>query len=226
MAITIVSFLADNYDEIIELERLYRMDSFQAFTDDKKQARIYKKLLSYGETFVESPEELIIREEDNKAMLKACLAIKRKIGEKKFHMMWLRYGYQMKISKIADQMGYSKQYVSKAVRQVMRDSLRTIIRMIRQGVLDKEVLSNKRGYYVATTPQNKLRYPCDSAKETWVETTVRKNQLSYKTKCMIPEYLQDSFGDKETLCILCQNHLGESTCTRKSMNKCKKENNH
>lgn len=226
MAITIVSFLADNYDEIIELERLYRMDSFQAFTDDKKQARIYKKLLSYGETFVESPEELIIREEDNKAMLKACLAIKRKIGEKKFHMMWLRYGYQMKISKIADQMGYSKQYVSKAVRQVMRDSLRTIIRMIRQGVLDKEVLSNKRGYYVATTPQNKLRYPCDSAKETWVETTVRKNQLRYKTKCMIPEYLQDSFGDKETLCILCQNHLGESTCTRKSMNKCKKENNH
>ena len=226
MAITIVSFLADNYDEIIELERLYRMDSFQAFTDDKKQARIYKKLLSYGETFVESPEELIIREEDNKAMLKACLAIKRKIGEKKFHMMWLRYGYQMKISKIADQMGYSKQYVSKAVRQAMRDSLRTIIRMIRQGVLDKEVLSNKRGYYVATTPQNKLRYPCDSAKETWVETTVRKNQLRYKTKCMIPEYLQDSFGDKETLCILCQNHLGESTCTRKSMNKCKKENNH
>ena len=226
MAITIVSFLADNYDEIIELERLYRMDSFQAFTDDKKQARIYKKLLSYGETFVESPEELIIREEDNKAMLKACLAIKRKIGEKKFHMMWLRYGYQMKISKIADQMGYSKQYVSKAVRQAMRDSLRTIIRMIRQGVLDKEVLSNKRGYYVATTPQNKLRYPCDNAKETWVETTVRKNQLRYKTKCMIPEYLQDSFGDKETLCILCQNHLGESTCTRKSMNKCKKENNH
>ena len=226
MAITIVSFLADNYDEIIELERLYRMDSFQAFTDDKKQARIYKKLLSYGETFVESPEELIIREEDNKAMLKACLAIKRKIGEKKFHMMWLRYGYQMKISKIADQMGYSKQYVSKAVRQAMRDSLRTIIRMIRQGVLDKDVLSNKRGYYVATTPQNKLRYPYDSAKETWVETTVRKNQLRYKTKCMIPEYLQDSFGDKETLCILCQNHLGESTCTRKSMNKCKKENNH
>lgn len=226
MAITIVSFLADNYDEIIELERLYRMDSFQAFTDDKKQARIYKKLLSYGETFVESPEELIIREEDNKAMLKACFAIKRKIGEKKFHMMWLRYGYQMKISKIADQMGYSKQYVSKAVRQAMRDSLRTIIRMIRQGVLDKEVLSNKRGYYVATTPQNKLRYPCDSAKETWIETTVRKNQLRYKTKCMIPEYLQDSFGDKETLCILCQNHLGESTCTRKSMNKCKKENNH
>lgn len=226
MAITIVSFLADNYDEIIELERLYRMDSFQAFTDDKKQARIYKKLLSYGETFVESPEELIIREEDNKAMLKACFAIKRKIGEKKFHMMWLRYGYQMKISKIADQMGYSKQYVSKAVRQAMRDSLRTIIRMIRQGVLDKEVLSNKRGYYVATTPQNKLRYPCDSAKETWVETTVRKNQLRYKTKCMIPEYLQDSFGDKETLCILCQNHLGESTCTRKSANKGKKENNH
>lgn len=226
MAITIVSFLADNYDEIIELERLYRMDSFQAFTDDKKQARIYKKLLSYGETFVESPEELIIREEDNKAMLKACFAIKRKIGEKKFHMMWLRYGYQMKISKIADQMGYSKQYVSKAVRQAMRDSLRTIIRMIRQGVLDKEVLSNKRGYYVATTPQNKLRYPCDSAKETWIETTVRKNQLRYKTKCMIPEYLQDSFGDKETLCILCQNHLGESTCTRKSANKGKKENNH
>lgn len=226
MAITIVSFLADNYNEIIELERLYRMDSFQAFTDDKKQARIYKKLLSYGETFVESPEELIIREEDNKAMLKACFAIKRKIGEKKFHMMWLRYGYQMKISKIADQMGYSKQYVSKAVRQAMRDSLRTIIRMIRQGVLDKEVLSNKRGYYVATTPQNKLRYPCDSAKETWVETTVRKNQLRYKTKCMIPEYLQDSFGDKETLCILCQNHLGESTCTRKSANKGKKENNH
>ena len=108
----------------------------------------------------------------------------------------------------------------------MRDSLRTIIRMIRQGVLDKEVLSNKRGYYVATTPQNKLRYPCDSAKETWVETTVRKNQLRYKTKCMIPEYLQDSFGDKETLCILCQNHLGESTCTRKSANKGKKENNH
>ena len=226
MAITIVSFLADNYNEIIELERLYRMDSFQTFSDDRKQARIYKKLLSYGETFVESPEELIIREEDNKAMLKACLAIKRKIGEKKFHMLWLRYGYQVKISKIADQMGYSKQYVSKAIKQAMRDSMRTIIRMIRRGVLDKDVLNSKQGYYVATTPQYKLRYPCDSAKETWVETTVRNNQLRYKTKCMIPEYLQDSFNDKETLCIFCQNHLGESTCTRKSANKCKKENNH
>ena len=79
MAITLISFLTENYNEIIELERLYRMDSFQTFTDDRKQARIYKKLLSYGETFVESPEELIIREEDNKAMLKACLAVKRKI---------------------------------------------------------------------------------------------------------------------------------------------------
>ena len=226
MAVTLVSFLADNYDEIVELERLYRMDSFQTFSDSRKQSRIYKKLLSHGETFVESPEDLIIREEDNKAMLKACLAIKRKIGEKKFYMLWLRYGYQMKISKIADRMGYSKQYVSKAVKQSMRDCMRIIIRMIRQGVLDKDVLSNKRGYYVATTPQNKLRYPCDSAKETWVETTVRKNQLRYKTKCMIPEYLHDSFKDKETMCILCQNHLGESTCTRKSANKGKKENNH
>lgn len=226
MSITLVSFLADNYNEIIELERLYRMDSFQTFSDDRKQARIYKKLLSHGETFVESPEELIIREEDNKAMLKACLAIKRKIGEKKFHMLWLRYGYQARISKIADQMGYSKQYVSKAVRQAMRDSMRTIIRMIRQGVLDKDVLNSKQGYYVATTPQYKLRYPCDSAKDTWVETTVRNNQLRYKTKCMIPEYLHDSFKDKETMCILCQNHLGESTCTRKSANKGKKENTH
>ena len=226
MSITLVSFLADNYNEIIELERLYRMDSFQTFSDDRKQARIYKKLLSHGETFIESPEELIIREEDNKAMLKACLAIKRKIGEKKFHMLWLRYGYQERISKIADQMGYSKQYVSKAVRQAMRDSMRTIIRMIRQGVLDKDVLNSKKGYYVATTPQYKLRYPSDSAKDTWVETTVRNNQLRYKTKCMIPEYLHDSFKDKETMCILCQNHLGESTCTRKSMNKGKKENNH
>lgn len=226
MAVTLVSFLADNYDEIVELERLYRMDSFQTFSDDRKQSRIYKKLLSHGETFVESPEDLIIREEDNKSMLKACLAMKRKIGDKKFHMLWLRYGYQMKISKIADQMGYSKQYVSKAVRQSMRDCMRIIIRMIRQGDLDKDVLGNKRGYYVATTPQNKLRYPCDSAKETWVETTVRNNQLRYKTKCMIPEYLHDSFKDKETMCILCQNHLGESTCTRKSANKGKKENNH
>lgn len=226
MAVTLVSFLADNYDEIVELERLYRMDSFQTFSDSRKQSRIYKKLLSHGETFVESPEDLIIREEDNKAMLKACLAIKRKIGEKKFYMLWLRYGYQMKISKIADRMGYSKQYVSKVVKQSMRDCMRIIIRMIRQGVLDKDVLNSKRGYYVATTPQNKLRYPCDSAKETWVETTVRNNQLRYKTKCMIPEYLHDSFKDKETMCILCQNHLGESTCTRKSANKCKKENNH
>lgn len=226
MAVTLVSFLADNYDEIVELERLYRMDSFQTFSDSRKQSRIYKKLLSHGETFVESPEDLIIREEDNKAMLKACLAIKRKIGEKKFYMLWLRYGYQMKISKIADKMGYSKQYVSKAVKQSMRDCMRIIIRMIRQGVLDKDVLNSKRGYYVATTPQNKLRYPCDSAKETWVETTVRNNQLRYKTKCMIPEYLHDSFKDKETMCILCQNHLGESTCTRKSANKGKKENNH
>lgn len=226
MAVTLVSFLADNYNEIIELERLYRMDSFQTFSDSRKQSRIYKKLLSHGETFIESPEDLIIREEDNKAMLKACLAIKRKIGEKKFYMLWLRYGYQMKISKIADRMGYSKQYVSKVVKQSMRDCMRIIIRMIRQGVLDKDVLNSKRGYYVATTPQNKLRYPCDSAKETWVETTVRNNQLRYKTKCMIPEYLHDSFKDKETMCILCQNHLGESTCTRKSMNKGKKENNH
>ena len=226
MAVTLVSFLADNYDEIVELERLYRMDSFQTFSDSRKQSRIYKKLLSHGETFVESPEDLIIREEDNKAMLKACLAIKRKIGEKKFYMLWLRYGYQMKISKIADKMGYSKQYVSKAVKQSMRDCMRIIIRMIRQGVLDKDVLNSKRGYYVATTPQNKLRYPCDSAKETWVETTVRNNQLRYKTKCMIPEYLHDSFKVKETMCILCQNHLGESTCTRKSANKGKKENNH
>ena len=226
MAVTLVSFLADNYDEIVELERLYRMDSFQTFSDSRKQSRIYKKLLSHGETFVESPEDLIIREEDNKAMLKACLAIKRKIGEKKFYMLWLRYGYQMKISKIADKMGYSKQYVSKAVKQSMRDCMRIIIRMIRQGVLDKDVLNSKRVYYVATTPQNKLRYPCDSAKETWVETTVRNNQLRYKTKCMIPEYLHDSFKDKETMCILCQNHLGESTCTRKSANKGKKENNH
>ena len=226
MAVTLVSFLADNYDEIVELERLYRMDSFQTFSDSRKQSRIYKKLLSHGESFVESPEDLIIREEDNKAMLKACLAIKRKIGEKKFYMLWLRYGYQMKISKIADKMGYSKQYVSKAVKQSMRDCMRIIIRMIRQGVLDKDVLNSKRGYYVATTPQNKLRYPCDSAKETWIETTVRNNQLRYKTKCMIPEYLHDSFKDKETMCIFCQNHLGESTCTRKSANKGKKENNH
>lgn len=226
MAVTLVSFLADNYDEIVELERLYRMDSFQTFSDSRKQSRIYKKLLSHGETFVESPEDLIIREEDNKAMLKACLAIKRKIGEKKFYMLWLRYGYQMKISKIADRMGYSKQYVSKVVKQSMRDCMRIIIRMVRQGVLDKDVLNSKREYYMATTPQNKLRYPCDSAKETWVETTVRNNQLRYKTKCMIPEYLHDSFKDKETMCILCQNHLGESTCTRKSANKGKKENNH
>ena len=69
MAVTLVSFLADNYDEIVELERLYRMDSFQTFSDDRKQSRIYKKLLSHGETFVESPEDLIIREENYKFML-------------------------------------------------------------------------------------------------------------------------------------------------------------
>lgn len=214
----IKNFMKDNFtdiDEAILVNDMERQVSFESFVNNKEVVRIAKKLERYREDVVESPEDIIIKRETNQEIAKALMWIKHRVGKTNFRMLYYRYGLSYSYHKVAEIMGMSKSTIYRRLPHAMSVAKELFSKMVEIGFLDVEVFREPYRTYEARVPSIKVNYPYDSAMKSYKDTYTYAGEVKYRTQCLIPEYLEESFGDKKTKCNLCQSCIGMSKCSRK-----------
>lgn len=215
MRTQLTDFVKSNIDDILDITRNTNNRNFLEWVEDRKQQQVVEKITSYRIDYAESPENIVIQREDNERMLMACVEIKSHLGHSRFTLLALRFGLRLSTVEISKQFGWSRQWTSVQIHKAFRETLPIVKRMLDNGMIDKDMLTPIPSYYLAHTPVEKVCYPMDSAKDTFVSSYTYNGKLLYKTKCMIPEYLEEAFHDKNTICNLCQGKFGKSNCKRK-----------
>lgn len=211
----LIVFLRDNKDDLGALERLSNNRSFSDWTDNVKNHRIIRRLETYHEEYMETPEDVVINKENNKQMILAAISVRDTLGKTGFNLLIERYCYGMTLQKIGNLHGCSKQYVGRKIHQHLRQAKLVIKKLINDELIDIDVLKPAETFYTASTPKIKVKYPYESAFNTQTKSYVYNKHIKYKTECRIPEYLELSFKDNKTICSYCQNSHGDSTCSRK-----------
>lgn len=210
----VIDFVRNNSKDILLLLQTERQHGFQCFAMNRKQKDLFEKLCGYREQYGQSPEDILVSRENNKQIILLIKTLRDKLGERCVCMLFDRYAYNKKVKDIAVKYGFTRPHTSIILKKGLRDALKIVNKLQQQGRLDEDIFKKPHGIYVARSPSVKVRYPVDSAKETYDRSYIYGGRLKHKTKCMIPEYLNGCFGDTSTVCSLCANSIGEPTCNR------------
>lgn len=218
MSVLISYFIRKNSD-ILSVESSKRSCAFEDWKHDYQNTRIIQKLNAYRtDDVVESPEEIIIKREENKEMLRIVRILQKELGVLPFKFLIERYVYNRKIKDIATKYGRERNSVSRSIRNNTRKAIRILKRLASANKIDLDIFHQPKQYFDAKVPTIKVNYPSDSAKHSFDCYYKYNNLKKYRTKCMIPEYLEDTFGDCNTVCSQCFTQLGVNNCTRKKQN--------
>ena len=156
-----------------------------------------------------SPEDILIEQEEIKELMYAFLRLRKEVGTSSMKRLMLRYGLRMKVSDIAKHFGEYKMLTSRRLKKSLGIAQRVLAELIANGVLDEDVLRPNLRCYEAKTPTIKVNYPFDSARQTFKRMYKYAGEQRPMTTCKAVEYLDESFGDNQTICNFCGNQ-----CTR------------
>ena len=207
----LMNFFCNNADVLTAVHEFDNRMSFQEFNQNRISNKIIRKLKRYREfDYERSPEDILIEQEELAEMTYAFLQLQNKLGSANMSRLLMRYGQKMKVKDIAIQFGEYKMMTSRRLKKAYKMAKEIIERLIDEGVLDKEVLYQDIRYYEAKTPTIKVNYPFDSARETFKRMYKYAGEQRPMTTCQAVEYLDESFGDTNTICNFCGNQ-----CSRK-----------
>lgn len=215
----LIHFVRNNADELLQLKRIEQEDIIVNWNAKRKNDRLLKRLLCFKQDTVLSPEDILINKETNRQIVEVIMRIKKAIGGKALELMIDRYCYKHTITDISKTHGRERKWASRIVNHGLRCAIKILTEMEANGEIDSDIFRTPTVYYEAHTPMIKLKYPVDMAMKTYDENYVYRGEVRCKTKCMVPEYLLKCFGDSSTICNMCQDKFGKTTCKRKDKNK-------
>lgn len=218
MPVLIADFIRKDED-VLHLQSYKRSSSFDDWKQSAKQQKIIQKLSQFRlDNVVDSPEDLLIKREENLEMIKIVVLLKDSIGEIPLRYIVERYVYQKKIKDIAIKYGHERKSVGRTIRKATRKALEILKELSDNGKIDLDIFKQPKKLYDAKVPSVKVDYPSDSAIHSFDRYYKYNGMVKYKTKCKLPEYLNESFSDDNSVCSLCFTQLGTNNCTRKEAN--------
>ena len=206
----LMEFFCSNSDELFKIHEFDNRMSFKEFDQERISKKLVRKMKRYRDfDYERSPEDILIEQEEIKELMYAFLRLRKEVGTSSMKRLMLRYGLRMKVSDIAKHFGEYKMLTSRRLKKSLGIAQQVLNELIAQGVLDEDVLRPSIRSYEAKTPTIKVNYPFDSARQTFKRMYKYAGEQRPMTTCKAIEYLDESFGDNQTICNFCGNQ-----CTR------------
>ena len=202
----LMEFFCSNSDELFKIHEFDNRMSFKEFDQERISKKLVRKMKRYRDfDYERSPEDILIEQEEIKELMYAFLRLRKEVGTSSMKRLMLRYGF----SDIAKHFGEYKMLTSRRLKKSLGIAQQVLSELIAQGVLDEDVLRPSIRCYEAKTPTIKVNYPFDSARQTFKRMYKYAGEQRPMTTCKAIEYLDESFGDNQTICNFCGNQ-----CTR------------
>lgn len=206
----LMEFFCSNSDELFKIHEFDNRMSFKEFDQERISRKLVRKMKRYRDfDYERSPEDILIEQEEIKELMYAFLRLRKEVGTSSMKRLMLRYGLRMKVSDIAKHFGEYKMLTSRRLKKSLGIAQQVLSELIAQSVLDEDVLRPSIRSYEAKTPTIKVNYPFDSARKTFKRMYKYAGEQRPMTTCKAVEYLDESFGDNQTICNFCGNQ-----CTR------------
>jgi len=206
--------------------------SFLVLKENEKYNKSCKKLSKVPKEVtveISSEEELIEqwREETIANIVKKLLSTKV-ITSEQFRILWLWVIERKSQQEIAEEHMVSRQAITKRIQNIQQRVAKILntgiiyegnTKELFDSILYKAIMNNPRSRQRdAHSPRIKMRYPSEFF--MCVNNGQRKGKNGYTnlTKCVLPEFLSECFGDDKTKCGCCISQYGENNCSRKEDN--------
>lgn len=190
----------ENILEYANIHNIQMRLDFQSYSEDQAQStksgNVVAKLIDCINTAAKSPEEIMIEEENAGDKVELYRKIKATLTERQYSVFALLYAKGLTKSQTANTLGISHTRVDEINK--------AIIRKIQEFPCSTfECLRRKQSTLEADSPQIKIRYPSDYLQHVYVSGYKGKRRWICRTVCKIPEYLDEAFHDKASVCNCC-----------------------
>lgn len=194
--------------------------SFQTYQEDRKYYRTCKwclKLFDWDIAAVSAEDEYV--EEWRQKSIKEIigeLLYKEIITQEQFRILWQWCVDMRTQAEIAEELGVSQQAVAKRIHGIQVRAAKYIDYSLVSRLTTNAPMNCRRN---AEHPKIKVKWPFEFAMR--INNGIKKKSNGeYKilSRCVLPEMLQQCFGDSKTRCGYCYDNFGENSCTRKEVN--------
>lgn len=207
----------------ITLDRLEQELNFHNWQEQAEQGRRQHSLLniirnnmynSFDTLSTKTPEEIVLEMERQKEICESLNAIHEIIGDRDFRMLICYIAERMSHKAIANKNNLARSTVTTVFGNIPKRVKKYAEKYpAYSGVLSKENLLPEQSRLEACSPSVN-GYPYEflqhiSVPGKWGVSSGRR-RFKPKDTCLLPEYFEKAFGDKETICTLCDN------CRRKT----------
>lgn len=200
----LMEFFCSNSDELFKIHEFDNRMSFKEFDQERISKKLVRKMKRYRVfDYERSPEDILIEQEEIKELMYAFLRLRKEVGTSSMKRLMMRYGLRMKVSDIAKHFGEYKMLTSRRLKKSLGIAQQVLSELISNGVLDEDVLRPSIRCYEAKTPVIKVNYPFDSARQTFKRMYKYAGEQRPMTTCKAIEYLDEAFGDNQTICNFC-----------------------
>lgn len=193
------------------LERIVLKHKKELMTDEHALAllRMYDnrynttsdmRLLDHDLT-VDSPEEMIVEKEKIEEQYQLIRELFSSLTDLERKVLWYNLGEEMSIRKVSALISVPKSTVQDAVKSGLDKISKLNIKINPDDIFYRKINID------ASCHQSMPGYPTDLLRKVniggrWRNHHNKKVWVSY-SKCMIKNFLKESFGDSETICNIC-----------------------
>ena len=164
--------------------------------------------------FSMSAERVIVNRERQSEMELLILKIKNILEPQEYEILIDKFLHNKSLRAMKEKHDISHQTVHRKLKKIIKKI--QVFKEEARDILDFDVLfySGKPKYYPSFST---LGLPVSLYSKVGISGYRHKGSYHWnKTKCVIPEYLEECFQDNKTVCNLCNNEItGENRCTRK-----------
>jgi len=170
-------------------------------------------IAQYQREFGASPEEIYLEKERKSEIISMLLELFEVIDKEK--ILWMHVIERKKLETIGKILGVQKAAVSKRIKSIYKKAKQHFgedrLRSLKDAILYESEKFNIR--WVDDNAILLYEYFQNISVDGHWRTSAKtgKKKFISKTECRLPEYFNDTFGDKKTVCPICR-----EKCTRKN----------
>jgi RNA polymerase sigma factor (sigma-70 family) len=215
----------------LQLNNITKDDALKyiEFEDWREQYNGHKKDMLLKEFLIDdciqhmsvTPEEVFLEKERLQEIIICLLRIKSKLKPKAYDILWLYIVKGKTQEEIAVDFNVSQSAIAQYIKRISKKIKNDIINMYPSGTYIEELFKEPQSTLEAHSPTVN-GYPYEFLQDVADEgewRTYKNGRKRYitKSKCVLPEYFQECFGDPNTKCSLCFGQFdGDNKCKIKA----------
>lgn len=188
------------------------------YSQQRTREKFYYEIVlnQYQQEYHKNPEDVLCEKERLSEIIEFILWTKSILSKKQWDVFRLYTVENWTQEQIARKYNVSQRAISYQFKTIYKKIQKNLLKNDDKWVrIMKDTLIPSESRLEVYPPRVKIAYPGDFFEEINAGGSWRKNVFTSRTKCAIPEYLQECFKSKNVKCSKCFTQWGENRCSRK-----------